>query len=217
MPCCSWAGWSIRPSESAARLEGRTGNFPGMTESPVEVVSGRIVGVRVRPMAMHADDRGVFTEIFRQEWDTGIDPVQWNVVRSGAGVLRGVHVHPRHTDYLMIVSGAATIGLHDLRAGSPTEGRSQTFAVHGGELAGLTIPPGVAHGFLFHEPSIHVYAVSHYWDTEDELPCRWSDPALGIDWPFQPTLVSPRDDRAGSLRDLMIRLAPYQPIALGDR
>jgi dTDP-4-dehydrorhamnose 3,5-epimerase len=175
-------------------------------------VSSSISGVRPVPMVMHADERGIFTEIFRNEWDTGIDPLQWNVVRTKAGVLRGVHVHPSHTDYLMVVSGTATIGLRDLRAGSPTEGRSQTLTVDGDSLTGLTIPRGVAHGFLFHDPAIHVYAVSHYWDTADELPCHWSDPDLGIDWPFAPTMVSPRDDAAGSLSDLLVRLAPYQPI-----
>ena len=168
-------------------------------------------------MTMHADERGVFTEIYRREWDTGIDPVQWNLVRSEAGVFRGFHVHPEHTDYLMIVSGTATVGLRDLRAGSDTEGLSATLTVDGGRLTALTIPPGVGHGFLFHEPAVHVYAVSHYWDTEDELACHWSDPALGIDWPFPPSLVSPRDDAAGSLSDLLARLLPCQPIGRDDR
>ena len=175
------------------------------------------VGVQLRPLTMHADDRGVFTEVFRRDWDTGIDPVQWNLVRSQAGVLRGVHVHPRHTDYLMIVAGVATIGLRDLRNGSPTEGIAATLTVDGERLAGLTIPPGVAHGFLFHEPVLHVYAVSEYWDTDDELACHWSDPGLGIEWPMAPSAVSPRDATAGSLSEMLARLAPFQPIGRGAR
>ena len=168
-------------------------------------------------MAMHADERGVFTEIYRREWDTGIDPAQWNVVRSVPGVLRGVHVHPQHTDYLMIVSGTVTVGLRDLRLGSETEGLPATLTVDGDRLTAVTIPPGVAHGFLFHDAAIHLYAVSHYWDTADELACHWSDPTLGIDWPFAPSLVSPRDDTAGSLSDLLAEIAPYQPIGRADR
>lgn len=169
-------------------------------------------GVAVRPLTMHADHRGVFTEIHRREWDTAIDPIQWNVVRSEAGVLRGVHVHPRHTDYLLVIEGRATIGLRDLRSGSPSEGRSATIEVDGDRWMGLTIPPGVAHGFLFHERSLHVYSVSHYWDLADELGCHWADPALEIDWPFQPTLLSERDAAASSLGALTDELAPLQPI-----
>lgn len=173
-------------------------------------------GVRVRDIAMHADDRGAFSEIYREEWDTGIAPVQWNVVRSEPGVLRGVHVHVHHTDYWMVIDGAATLGLRDLRSGSPTEGSSAVVAVSGDRLTALTIPPGVAHGFLFHEPAFHVYAVSHYWDTDDELGCHWADPDLDIKWPAPPSLVSPRDAAAGSLSDLLSRLEPFQPIGLSN-
>lgn len=174
-------------------------------------------GVRTIPLTMHPDDRGVFTEIYREEWDTGIRPLQWNVVRSAAGTLRGVHVHPVHHDYLVIVDGKATVGLRDLRQGSPTEGASATVVASGNALKALYVPPGVAHGFLFHEPSLHVYSVSHYWDLADELGCVWSDPELEIEWPFAPELVSERDAGAQSLRDLVDELAPYQPIALPGR
>jgi dTDP-4-dehydrorhamnose 3,5-epimerase len=163
-------------------------------------------------LTTHPDDRGTFTELFRQEWGVGVEPIQWNIVRSEAGVLRGVHVHPRHTDYLIIVDGEATIGLRDLRRGSATEGKAATIQVDGEQMTGLSIPPGVAHGFLFHTKAMHVYSVSHYWDLADELGCHWADPALEIDWPLEPTLVSPRDAEAGSLSDLLAELAPFQPI-----
>ena len=50
--------------------------------------------------------------------------MQWNAVWSEAGVLRGVHVHIRHDDYLTVPVGRASVGLRDLRRGSPTEGLS---------------------------------------------------------------------------------------------
>src|SRR5438034_2304054 len=146
--------------------------------------------------------RGVFTELYRSSWEPGVEPVQWNAVRSEANVLRGVHVHRRHTDYLTVVSGSATIGLHDLRPGSPTEGVGMTVRLKPGEPAALVIPVGVAHGFYFHEPSIHVYAVSHEFDPADELGCRWDDPALEIDWPCSDPVLSERDRNLGSLSEL---------------
>lgn len=165
-------------------------------------------GVRLHRFQTHADHRGDFTEVFREEWEIGIRPVQWNVAHSRAGTFRGVHVHPRHDDYLLIVGGRATVGVRDLRSGSPTEGVSAIVEMRGDRPAGLVVPHGVAHGFYFHEDSIHVYSVSHYFDPEDELACHWSDPGLGISWPFEDPLLSARDASAGSLAELQERLEP---------
>ena len=159
-------------------------------------------GVSLLTLTPHADDRGVFTELYRASWEPGVVPVQWNAVRSEPNVLRGVHIHRLHTDYLTIVAGVATIGLHDLRLGSPTEGLGATVELDAHAAAALVIPVGVAHGFYFHEPSIHIYAVSHEFDPADELGCRWDDPTLEIAWPCADPLISPRDRELGSLNEL---------------
>lgn len=159
-------------------------------------------GVSLLTLTPHADERGVFTELYRLSWEPGVVATQWNAVRSEANVLRGVHAHLRHTDYLTLVAGRATVGLHDLRAGSPTEGLGATVEFDSREPSALVIPVGVAHGFYFHEPSIHVYAVSHEFDPADELGCRWDDPTLEIAWPCTDPLISPRDRELGSLSEL---------------
>jgi dTDP-4-dehydrorhamnose 3,5-epimerase len=159
-------------------------------------------GVTLFELEPHADSRGAFTELFRESWDTGVTPVQWNVVSSERNVLRGVHAHWRHLDYLSVVSGKATVGLHDLREGSPTEGLGTAVELASGTPAALVIPAGVAHGFYFSAPSLHVYSVSHEWDPSDELGCRWDDPGLDIPWPCTEPVVSERDERLGTLRAL---------------
>jgi dTDP-4-dehydrorhamnose 3,5-epimerase len=159
-------------------------------------------GVELRSLEPHADERGVFTELFRDSWGLPVEPVQWNVVGSDANVLRGVHAHWRHADYLTVVSGRAAIGLHDLREGSPTEGLGTIVDLDAREPSALSIPPGVAHGFYFPEPSLHVYAVSHEWDPRDELGCRWDDPELEIEWPCSAPLISERDRTLGRLSEL---------------
>ena len=93
-------------------------------------------------------------------------------------------------------------GLHDLREGSETEGAGYVVQLDAEAPAALAIPPGVAHGFYFHEPSLHVYAVSHEWDPTDELGCRWDDPALGIAWSCSKPLISDRDRDLGPLSAL---------------
>jgi dTDP-4-dehydrorhamnose 3,5-epimerase len=169
-------------------------------------------GALLQRLDAHADERGVFTELYRLEWETGVQPVQWNAVWSEPGVIRGVHVHVRHDDYLTVPVGRASVGLRDLRRGSPTEGLAVVIELGRHAPAALVIPHGVAHGFYFHEPSFHVYAVSEYWDPADELGCRWDDPELGIPWPVATARVSDRDREAQPLAALLAELAPSQPL-----
>jgi dTDP-4-dehydrorhamnose 3,5-epimerase len=183
-------------------------------KSRVTVAASPILpaGTLLHSLQPHVDERGSFTELYRVEWGTGVTPVQWNAVRSEAGVLRGVHVHPRHDDYLTIPMGRADVGLRDLRRGSATEGVSALVQLGGEQPAAIVIPHGVAHGFYFHEPSLHVYAVSEYWDPSDELGCRWDDPDLEIRWPVRSARVSARDAAAQPLRALLDELGPWQPM-----
>lgn len=159
-------------------------------------------GVALVPLEPHPDERGVFLEVYRASWALDVRPAQWNVVTSAAEVLRGVHAHWRHADYLLLARGRASIGLHDLRSDSSTSGLAAVVELDAAAPAALVIPTGVAHGFYFHEPSIHVYAVTHEWDPADELGCRWDDPELGIPWPCTDPLLSPRDAGLGPLSEL---------------
>jgi dTDP-4-dehydrorhamnose 3,5-epimerase len=169
-------------------------------------------GTTLHALQPHADDRGSFTELYRAEWGTGVEPIQWNAVRSEAGVVRGVHVHLRHDDYLTVPFGRAFVGLRDLRVGSSTEGLTALVELGEDRPGALVIPHGVAHGFYFERPSLHVYAVSEYWDLSDELGCRWDDPELEIPWPVPSARVSARDAAAQPLRALLEELEPSQPI-----
>ncbi|MBI2690332.1 MAG: dTDP-4-dehydrorhamnose 3,5-epimerase family protein [Solirubrobacterales bacterium] len=164
-------------------------------------------GVELHALEPHHDERGVFTELFRDEWNSATEPVQWNVVRSVAGVLRGVHVHVTHHDYLVVVDGSMVLGLCDLRPQSPSHGAALTLELRSDEPQAVAIPPGVAHGFYFPEASIHVYAVSHYWDLADELGCRWDDPDLAIPWSHQEATIAPRDAQLPPLSELVGQLA----------
>jgi dTDP-4-dehydrorhamnose 3,5-epimerase len=158
--------------------------------------------VRLTRLDMHSDARGSFTEFFRDEWAMGVSPCQWNVAISRANVLRGAHVHLRHSDYLVVVRGRLSVGLFDLRPGSRTYTRSALIELSGERLTGLSIPPGVMHGFYAHESSVHIYGVDAYYDPEDELGCNWADPDLGIAWPCSAPKLSPRDRDAGSLAEV---------------
>lgn len=178
-------------------------------ENAVEPIPEAIDGVFRHPFIARPDERGCLFEIYRQAWQGVFPPVQWNCVRSEGNVLRGVHVHLVHTDYLIIVHGRAEVGLADLRAGSPTEGRAQLLSLEATKMSAVTIPVGVAHGFYFPEPSVFIYAVSHYWNKADELGCRWDDPQLGIPWTCSQPVISPRDAMLGTLAELAPHIPPF--------
>ena len=77
-------------------------------------------GVSCRKLAVFKDGRGILAEVYREEWGACAPPKQWNVVRSLAGTLRGVHVHNAHADYLFVADGHMILGIHDIREELPT-------------------------------------------------------------------------------------------------
>ena len=184
-------------------------------------------GVRLLELGMNRDLRGNLSEFFRAEWSCGVEPVQWNVARSAPGSLRGVHVHPLHDDLVVLAAGRLAMGLYDLRRGSPTFGRSALAELDAERMQALVIPRGVGHGSVHLEPTVVLVGVSAYWgEPIDEIGCRWDDPALGIDWPVEPTLVTERDATAPSLGGLLELSSPgsrssetrrQQPLAQAPR
>ncbi|MGH9442384.1 MAG: dTDP-4-dehydrorhamnose 3,5-epimerase family protein [Thermoanaerobaculia bacterium] len=168
------------------------------------------VGVTRRNLAAEPDDRGLFCEIYRAEWVTKDPAIQWNVIRSRAGVMRGVRVHLRHEDYLVLLDGSLLVGLRDLRRGSATEGMVSLLELESREIPVLTIPPGVAHGVYSPDSAQCILGVTSYYDPADELACRWDDPDLAIPWPFATAIVSPGDARGmpiSEVREIVARSA----------
>jgi dTDP-4-dehydrorhamnose 3,5-epimerase len=161
-----------------------------------------IAGVRRLSLEANPDPRGALTELCRHTWlEPHEVPVQWNLVRSGAGVLRGLHWHNVRFDYLVPVEGRIVVGLVDLRVGSPDERRATAVELRT-EREALVIPPGVLHGFFSPEPTLALYAITEFWDASDEFGVRWDDEDLAVPWPDEldePTL-SDRDAALPSLR-----------------
>ena len=173
--------------------------------------AGLPIGVVIRDLQPHPDDRGVFTEFHRDEWRAGPRLVQWNAVRSHTDVLRGVHVHRAHWDRIVLLDGVMLLALHDLRSDSPTHGMSVVAELRGEAPRAASIPPGVAHGFFYPVPSLHVYAVSQYFDPTDELGCRFDSPELGFKWPTTTPRLSKRDAEAGSYDEMVARFLARDP------
>jgi dTDP-4-dehydrorhamnose 3,5-epimerase len=60
-------------------------------------------------------------------------------------------------------------------------------------------PEGVAHGFItLEDDSTVLYHLGAYYERQAASGVRWDDPALAIDWPLHPAVMS-EQDRAWSL------------------
>ena len=163
-----------------------------------------IPGVRLITLEPRSDERGSFTEAYRQEWFPDRPAfVQGNISRSRAGVLRGLHYHRIQADLWVPVEGRATVGLVDLRPGSATRGEALTVDVEPG--VAVYLPPGVAHGFCAVAEFTLLYLVDRAYDGADEFGFSPLDPATGITWPEAEPVLSARDRTAPSLEDALAR------------
>ena len=153
-----------------------------------------ITDVTVRSFVSTDDVRGGLSEIHRDDWKLAPRPVQWDLLTSKANVLRGVHVHRLRWDYIIVLDGHGTIGLKDVRRNRNSFGRNMVIEVTGDRPTVVTIPPGVAHGIFANTALRHLYGLTVAWDgTDEELGCRYDDPALAINWPAAAPLLLPRD------------------------
>ena len=145
---------------------------------------GKLAGVFTMDLNVFGDDRGKFSEMFRDEWfpEREWDKVQVNRSHSSANILRGLHYHHLQADYWHPLAGTIRVGLYDLRPQSPTYGAGEVLDISGDDFLGLFIPPGVAHGFYSVTDLTLIYVVDNYYDGADELGVAWNDAALGLDW-----------------------------------
>jgi dTDP-4-dehydrorhamnose 3,5-epimerase len=113
--------------------------------------------------------------------------VQDNHSKSARGVLRGLHYQIQHPQgkLVRVIDGDVFDVAVDLRKSSPTFGKWVGQHLSADNNRQLWVPPGFAHGFVvLSETAQFLYKTTDYWFPAHERSLLWSDPALGIDWPF---------------------------------
>src|SRR6185295_12804283 len=131
-----------------------------VTESDV------ISGVYIVDPSIHGDERGYFVETYRRQWfPAGREMIQGNRGDRQAGAIVGLHYHLHQADYWYVPFGTARVVLHDLRAGSPTEGATWSGDLSGESHRAVFIPPGVAHGFASLTNMTITYLVDGYYNA----------------------------------------------------
>ncbi|MCI5046841.1 MAG: dTDP-4-dehydrorhamnose 3,5-epimerase [Aquisalinus sp.] len=159
------------------------------------------------------DDRGFFSETFRQTWiddqHIPIRFVQDNHARSTqAGVVRGLHFQygkATQSKLIRVIKGAIFDVVVDIRHGSPTFGKHVSAILSEENWQQLFVPHGFAHGYCtLNEETEVIYKVDRYYEPTHEAALLWNDPALGIGWPCdeETAILSLKDAQAPRLQDM---------------
>lgn len=149
-------------------------------------------GVYIIEPKRFGDDRGFFSETFRQNVfteQTGADAdfVQDNFSYSKhRGTIRGLHYQapPFAQGKLVRCSRGEIVDVAvDTRPGSSTFGKHVSAVLSAENGHQLWVPPGFLHGFSTLVDDTEVaYKVTNYYSGAHDGNVLWNDPALGIDW-----------------------------------
>ncbi len=120
-------------------------------------------------------------------------------LNAAAGTVRGLHFQHApwsEAKFVRCVRGALYDVVLDLRRGSPTRGRWAAAELNEENRRAMYVPPGCAHGFLTLRDQTEVfYLVSAAYQKSAEGGVRWNDPAFGIPWPREVSVISDKDCR----------------------
>ncbi|MET0313473.1 MAG: dTDP-4-dehydrorhamnose 3,5-epimerase [Hansschlegelia sp.] len=162
----------------------------------------KIAGAVIVDLEPRADDRGFFARAFCVDEfkAAGIEMScpQINISRNTAArTLRGMHFRDfAHAEakFVRVVRGRIFDVAVDIRPDSPTFGQSVGVELDDCQGRGFYLAKGLAHGFITLAPDTDMlYLMSEIYTPQHERGLRWNDPALAIDWPETPLVISERD------------------------
>jgi dTDP-4-dehydrorhamnose 3,5-epimerase len=175
----------------------------------MNVVETALQGVKLIEPEVFGDARGYFLESWcHQRYAQQVAAesfVQDNISKSERGVLRGLHLqHPYGQGKLIWVAAGSVYDVAvDVRNGSPMFGKWVAYELSDENHRQLYIPSGFAHGFcVLSEMALFCYKCTEYYSRESEMGVLYSDPDLGIDWPFEAPTLSDKDLKWPRLADI---------------
>jgi dTDP-4-dehydrorhamnose 3,5-epimerase len=176
---------------------------------PVTITQAEIPGVLDVRALIARDDRGYFSEVWsaRTFSEAGLNEhfVQDNLSASRRGTLRGLHYQLATHGMGKLVRalrGSVFDVAVDIRRGSPSFGKWVGRTLTASEGNALWVPVGFAHGFVaLEDETLVLYKCTATHAPEAERAIHYADPSLGIEWPIEPSLVSPKDAVAPRLSE----------------
>lgn len=159
-------------------------------------------GVFVVEPEQKPDERGFFARTWCADEFTraGLNPAlaQCSVsYNHKAGTLRGMHWQAApHGECKLVrcTSGAIYDVALDLRPDSPAYLKWHAAELSAANRHAYYLPEGIAHGFITLADGAEVlYQISAPQQPQAARGARWNDPAFGIRWPREVSVISSRD------------------------
>ncbi len=160
---------------------------------------------------IYKDKRGFFMEtyneaVFRKILGIKAKFIQDNHSKSKYGVLRGLHFQkPPYEQAKLVrcIKGKILDVIVDIRKNSPTYGKYYSVVLSSKNKKMLYIPRGFAHGFLVLSKEAEViYKVDNKYAPQYESGIIWNDPYLNIPWPIREPILSEKDKKWKTIKDL---------------
>lgn len=118
----------------------------------------------------------------------------WN---RNKGTIRGMHYQiPPYQEIKLIrcVRGSVMDVIVDLRKYSPTFLQHVTVELSAENKKMIYVPEDFAHGFqALEDDSELIYHHTEYYTPDADRGLRFDDPALNINWPLPPVMISEKD------------------------
>ena len=176
----------------------------------MKVTETALKGVYVVEPQVFGDARGWFMESWSEkklaEAGIKVDFVQDNHSFSAQkGTLRGLHyqLNPMcQAKMLRCTRGRIFDVAVDIRKGSPQYGQWVGVELSADNKKQMYIPRGFAHGFITLTDDVEVqYKADNYYSPQHDGGVRWDDPAIGVEWPIAPAILSDKDKNAPTLAE----------------
>jgi dTDP-4-dehydrorhamnose 3,5-epimerase len=169
-----------------------------------------IEGLLVVRWTHHEDERGFFRQTYQTSEIAAVLQrevrfLQANHSRSRARVLRGFHAE-EWDKCIYVARGTATCVVADIRRGSKTFGKTQTFVLGDppGERVRLFISKGLCNAFYCHTEVDYFNEVSEEFDPSRRAGIIWNDPDLAVSWPDPDPIISESDAHLPTLRSFCL-------------
>lgn len=156
------------------------------------------------------DERGFFLETYKKDdfEKVGIkgEFVQDNHSKSKYGVIRGIHFQREpyaQAKIVRCIKGTIYDIAVDLRKNSPTFGKWLGVILSDKNHYQLYIPRGFGHAFcVLSDDAEIVYKVDNTYAPDYDGGVIWNDDDIGIIWPIRNPIVSEKDSRLPTLKEL---------------
>lgn len=162
----------------------------------------KLKGAYIISLQLLTDNRGGFTRTFCKKEFEQIghkkEFVQLNhSYNTHKGTIRGMHFQlPPHQEIKLIrcIKGSVLDVIVDLRKDSETFLQHISIELSAENKKMIYVPENFAHGFQTLEDNCElIYHHTEFYTPQADSGLRFDDPALAINWPLPPVMVSDKD------------------------